>query len=62
MAYKLCTCCGNDGLVEIKCPFSIIKNGDPNILGNKLSFLNEHGLSMSHNYYTQVQGQLLVTG
>ena len=55
-----CICCG-DGLVEIKCPFSI-KDGDPNILGNKLMFLNEHGLSMSHKYYTQVQGQLLVTG
>ena len=55
-----CCCCG-DGLVEIKCPLSV-KDDHPDILREKpKSFLNEHGLVMTHKYYTQVQGQSLVS-
>ena len=54
-----CSC--EDGLVEIKCPYSV-KDNHPNILrGKPKSFLNNHGLVMTHKYYTQVHGQLLVS-
>ena len=54
------SCCGN-GLVEIKCPYSV-KDDYPDVLRMKpKTFLNEHGLVMTHKYYTQVQGQLLVS-
>ena len=53
-------CCGN-GLVEIKCPYSV-KDDYPDVLRMKpKTFLNEHGLVMTHKYYTQVLGQLLVS-
>ena len=55
-----CSCCG-DGLVEIKCPYSV-KDDHPDVLRVKpKTFLNEHGFVMTHKYYTQVQGQLLVS-
>ena len=55
-----CSCCG-DGLVEIKCPYSV-KDDHLDVLRVKpKTFLNEHGLVMTHKYYTQVQGQLLVS-
>ena len=58
--FVTCTCC-RDGLVEIKCPFSG-KDSHPDVLKSKKnSFLNTHGLTTSHKYYTQVQGQLLIT-
>ena len=47
-----CSCCG-DGLVEIKCPFSV-KDDHLDILREKpRSFLNKHGLVMTHKYYTR---------
>lgn len=58
--FVTCTCCG-EGLVEIECPFSG-KDSHPDVLKSKKnSFLNAHGLLTSHKYYTQVQGQLLIT-
>ena len=58
--FETCTWCGL-GLIEIKCHFSI-KEFHPDVLKNrKNSFLNAHRLITSHKYYTQVQGQLLIT-
>ncbi len=55
--YVTCNCCGN-GLIEIKCPFSV-KDGEPHLLQDKKgSFMDKKGLIKSHKYYTQVQGQL----
>ena len=52
-----CDCCGQ-GLLETKCPFSG-RHGHPQELkGKPGSFLKANGLSRSHKYYTQVQGQL----
>ena len=60
MGFVSCSCCGG-GLVETKCPYSV-KDDHPDILREKpKSFLNSHGLVMTHKYYTQVQGQLLVS-
>ena len=54
-----CQCCG-DGLIEIKCPYSV-KDDHPNALQSKhQTFLNAQGLVSSHKYYTQIQGQLFV--
>ena len=58
--FVTCTCCG-DGLVEIKCPFSVKDSHSDILKSQKGSFLNTHGLIASHKYYTQVQGQLLIT-
>ena len=56
-----CSCCGGQGSVEIKCPFSG-KGAHPSQLHRlKNSFLNETGLRQNHKYYTQVQGQLVVS-
>ena len=55
-----CHCCG-DGLIEIKCPYSV-KDDHPSALqSRRQTFLNAQGLVSSHKYYTQVQGQLFVT-
>ena len=57
-----CECCHGSGLIEIKCPCSI-RDAHPNTLRCKpQSCLGEVGMAMSHAYYTQVQGQLLITG
>lgn len=55
-------CCG-DGILEIKCPFSA-KHIDPSSLtSSTCAFLTSTGyLNHKHRYYTQVQGQLMVTG
>ncbi|XP_065914471.1 uncharacterized protein [Dysidea avara] len=56
-----CSCCGGQGIVEIKCPFSG-KGTHPSQLHRlKNSFLNETGLRQNHKHYTQVQGQLVVS-
>ena len=57
-----CHCCG-DGILEIKCPFSA-KHIDPSSLtSSTCAFLTSTGyLNHKHRYYTQVQGQLMVTG
>ena len=58
-----CTCCVGEGIVEIKCPFSGRENHPNQLMKNKGFFLNEKGLlNRSHRYFTQVQGQLLITG
>jgi len=57
-----CKCCHGSGLVELKCPYSV-RNAHPNTLREKSqSCLSEVGMATSHSYYTQVQGQLLITG
>jgi len=58
-----CTCCVGEGIVEIKCPFSGREYcpDQPNKLKN--SFLDANGLlNRSHRHFTQVQGQLMITG
>ena len=58
-----CTCCVGEGIVEIKCPFSGQEAHPNQLMKNKGFFLNEKGLlNRSHRYFTQVQGQLLITG
>ncbi len=52
-----CECCGQ-GLLEIKCPFSGRHSHPQELKGMPGSFLKINGLSRSHKYYTQVQGQL----
>ena len=52
-----CDCCGQ-GLLEIKCPFSGRHGNPQELMGKPGSFLKANGLSRSHKYYTQVQGQL----
>lgn len=50
----------DDGLVEIKCPFSIrFENPSECIKTGKLKYFNKNGgLKKSHNYNYQIQGQL----
>ena len=57
-----CQCCG-EGILEIKCPHSA-RHVDPNSLtSTTCAFLTSTGcLNHKHRYYTQVQGQLMVTG
>ena len=56
-----CSCCG-EGVIEIKCPFSV-KDGMPEELHKKMgSFLNQVGIVKTHKYYTQIQGQLEICG
>ena len=52
-----CECCG-EGIIEIKCPFSVRDGMPEDLVGRKGSFLNDAGLLHSHKYYNQVQGQL----
>ena len=52
--YRQCACCG-DGVVEIKCPFCA-KDSDPELS----AFLKDGHLPCSHQYYYQVQTQMLV--
>ena len=49
---------GGDICVEIKCPYSV---RSLNVTKENMPFLNEKGLKKSHDYYYQVQGQLLCT-
>ena len=61
-----CSCCG-DGLVEIKCPYSIAHEKPT---ADNLSYLEKHyesgetviRLGLKTAYYYQVQGQMGVTG
>ena len=56
-----CSCC-SEGLLEIKCPYSI-RNEDPTQVEKANFFLKTcdggQKLSKSHNYYYQVQGQMI---
>ncbi len=52
-----CLCCG-EGIIEIKCPYSV-KDGIPEDLKlKKGSFLNAAGLARTRKYYAQVECQL----
>ena len=58
-----CLCCG-DGLVEVKCPYSI-RDESPTTTEKANFYLKPlpdggRALSKSHNYYYQVQGQLII--
>ena len=55
-----CNCCGK-GLVEIKCPYSARDLHPDALRGKSQSCLTERGVSTSHPYYTQIQGQLFIT-
>lgn len=58
-----CTCCG-EGLLEIKCPFSIADSApnESNLKYLKANNKREVNLSKSHPYHSQVQYQMGVTG
>ena len=56
-----CDCCGN-GLLEIQCPFSLKDVHPSDISSSMCSFITDAGcLNQKHKYYTQVQGQLMIT-
>ena len=58
--YVSCSCCGL-GVVEIKCPFSV-RDSSPNNASFLDKIQNGHiRLSRKHNYYYQIQGQMLIT-
>ncbi|XP_048735015.2 uncharacterized protein LOC125650616 [Ostrea edulis] len=52
-----CDCCGN-GIVEVKCPYSLRDNKD--ILEVNDTYFVHNTLKSSHSYFTQVQTQLNV--
>ena len=55
-----CDCCGN-GLLEIKCPYSMKDTHPGDIISAMCSFITDAGsLNQKHRYYTQVQGQLMI--
>ena len=56
-----CTCCG-DGILEIKCPYSLRDSIPTNAPYLTSSMDGEYTLSTTHEYYYQVQGQLGITG
>ena len=53
-SFTECECCG-DGIVEIKCPFSVQDGMPEDLVGRKGSFLNDVGLIHTHKYHTQVK-------
>ena len=57
-----CTCCG-EGLLEVKCPFSAINQPADNVNVAYLQTVDgKTSLKRSHQYYSQVQFQMGVTG
>ena len=52
--FRHCACCG-EGVVEIKCPYCT-NNSDPELA----AFLKDGSLLSSHQYYYQIQTQMLV--
>ena len=56
-----CTCCG-DGILEIKCPYSLRDSIPTNAPCLTSSMDGEYKLSTTHEYYYQVHGQLGITG
>lgn len=58
-----CSCCG-DGLIEIRCPYKHHDEDPINIVDNDFCLQPASGGNMcllhTHNYYTQVQGQLAI--
>lgn len=46
--FTQCECCG-DGIIEIKCPFSVWDGTPEDLVGRKV---NDAGLIHSHKYYT----------
>lgn len=55
-----CSCCG-EGLLEIKCPYSVRSDHPKDVIGKPGFFMKTGGLSRTHRYYTQVQGQLAIS-
>uniref|UniRef100_A0A1X7VB86 PHD-type domain-containing protein n=1 Tax=Amphimedon queenslandica TaxID=400682 RepID=A0A1X7VB86_AMPQE len=52
-----CQCCGN-GILEIKCPYSV-RDGQPTECAYlKVSEHGQHELLKTHQYYYQIQGQM----
>ena len=59
-----CECCGGEGLLEIKCPYSLIHT-DPQTCPPAYLTRSDSGqlsLKLNHPYHTQVIMQLAVTG
>ena len=57
-----CECCG-DGLVEIKCPYTIRdKKPTPEMLPQIGTDQDTYKLKVNTDHYFQIQGQLGVTG
>lgn len=54
-----CDCCGV-GLLEIKCPYSARLSHPKDMRDKTNFFMKANGLSHTHRYYTQVQGQLAI--
>lgn len=57
-----CSCCGK-GVMEIKCPYSIVNEIPPQ--QNLPYLVNSDGnalLKHNHQYFAQIQGQMAVTG
>ena len=52
-----CTCCGK-GILEIKCPFSVRNSAPVNASCFNSSESGVHKLSVTHDYYYQIQGQM----
>ena len=61
----ICKCCKNKYCVECKCPYSI-RDEDIETAWEKTSFLEKVDgkiqLQRSHQYYTQITGQMAITG
>ena len=56
-----CDCCG-EGILEIKCPFSAKEVHPDNLKSHTCAFITDTGhINHKHRYYTQVQGQLMIT-
>ncbi len=58
--FVCCDCCGK-GLLEIKCPFTARDIHPSGLRGKPRSCLGEKGVVTSHAYYTQMQGQLVIS-
>ena len=57
--FTQCHCCGQ-GLLEIKCPFSGADSHPNDLKQTKGFYLNKQGLSRTHKYFTQIQGQMMI--
>ena len=61
-----CTCCSHEYIVEIKCPFKCTKRNAFELANNDKEFCMEikdgkHYLKRNHQYYYQVQLQMLIS-
>ena len=58
--FVCCDCC-EKGLVEIKWPFTTRDINPSGVRGKPRSCLEEKSIVISHAYYTQIQGQLVIS-